>query len=187
MTPLPNRKRMRHEHFDYSQNGAYFITLCIKDNAPLLSEIITEHSGLTDNQTPSIIKNDEFVPVVVKLTSVGEIVNSLILDIPVYHPYIDVPHFVIMPNHIHLIFVINNLDDEFKVKYPHHDKYIANNIISNIIRGLKSFTTKKVGNSIWQTSYYDHIIRDQDDFNTRAQYILFNPLRWKLDEYYISK
>lgn len=56
--------------------------------------------------------------------------------------------------------------------------------IPDIIRSFKTLVTKELGFSVWQTSYYDHIIRDEEDYLIKAQYIDDNPAKWQLDKYY---
>jgi len=55
-----------------------------------------------------------------------------------------------------------------------------------IINALKSLSTKECGKPIWQRGYYDHIIRDENDFEVKYEYIETNPLRWIDDQYYVS-
>ena len=62
----------------------------------------------------------------------------------------------------------------------------TNSLISSFVGTLKRFTNKKIGKNIWQTSFYDHIIRDEDDYITKAQYIENNPAKWTEDKYYNS-
>ena len=77
--------------------------------------------------------------------------------------------YVIMPNHIHLIIII---DRE------------SNLSISNIIKKYKEWITKEIGKSIWQKSYYDHIIRNEKDYLRIWKYIEENIIKWSLDKYY---
>ena len=78
-----------------------------------------------------------------------------------------------MPNHIHMIISINAFDGRM-VSAP------------TIIGSLKRYVSKKIGNSIWQKSFYDHIIRDEEDYMLHVQYIDENPKKWLMgkDEYY---
>ena len=80
-----------------------------------------------------------------------------------------ITNYVIMPNHIHLIVEKEN---------------ILNSVLSNDIRSFKTLVTKEVGFQIWQSSFYDHIIRDDYDYNVHLQYINDNPIKWYEDKYY---
>ncbi len=95
------------------------------------------------------------------LSKEGTIVERYIQSIP------GLDRYVIMPNHIHLI--VKNAEGEN---------------ISSKIRSFKTLSTKNIGRSIWQRSFYDHAIRNEQDYLTRCRYIEENPIKWSLDEYY---
>ena len=82
----------------------------------------------------------------------------------------DVEKYVIMPNHVHMLLLL----EEEKHAVP------------RIMRYWKSMITREIGKSIWQRSYYDHIIRDQREYDLIWEYIETNPLRWALDRYYFE-
>ncbi len=164
MNELPKRKENRLKNFDYSTNGAYFITICTKDRKCVLSNIIV---------------GDGFpVP---KLTKQGKIICDLINEIPIKYSNITVDKYVIMPNHIHVILIISN----------NHGTGNPSPTISNIIGWLKYTATKNaniyfntIGCQLFQRSYYDHIIRNEQDYMNIWQYIENNPLKWNEDKYY---
>ena len=96
---------------------------------------------------------------------------------------IHICEYVIMPNHIHFILMINKVAAGAS-PCP---------TVSDIICTYKSLTTRLCkqkgysGNKLFQTSFYDHIIRDDEDYNTKAQYIDTNPLTWERDELYTER
>ena len=96
----------------------------------------------------------------VTLTQCGHIVDEFIQSIP------GIDKYVIMPNHIHMIIHKTN----------------GKSIISDM-RAFKSLVTKKIGESIWQESYYDHVIRNEADYQEKWKYIDNNPIKWAEDEY----
>ena len=96
----------------------------------------------------------------VSLTDYGRTAESFLKAIN------GIDKYVIMPNHIHMIIHKTN------------GKNIANDI-----RSFKGLTTKKIGRPIWQQYYYDHVIRDKDDYLIKWNYIIENPLKWGDDEY----
>lgn len=153
---LPKRKTNRLANYDYSQNGAYFITICVKDKEPILSEIS---------------KTDLINPAKIKLSKIGIIIKDAIIKIPEQYNGVFVDNYVIMPNHIHLIIRIQN-DSGRIISVP------------TIIGSMKRYASKKVGTSIWQKSFYDHIIRDEADYLTKWKYIDDNPEKWEKDELY---
>ena len=117
---------------------------------------------------------------VVELTKYGHIVDEQIKTMNEIYKNINVQHYVIMPNHIHLIIEIDNADGTSGRPSPTR----SNSLISQYISTLKRFTNKNCGADLWQRSYYDHIIRNEADYMEKAEYILTNPDRWAEDEYY---
>ena len=97
--------------------------------------------------------------------------------------------FVIMPNHLHGIIFISNDDRRGVLQYaPTNEFRSPSQTIGSIIRGFKSTTTKQINKSrntprlpLWQRNYYEHVIRNVDDFNSVREYIINNPLRWAND------
>lgn len=152
------RKNIRLKEYDYGRNGAYFITICTKDKKKIFGEIVGATSGR---------------PVKMVLSKYGQIVDNVILDIPNYYENIFVDKYVIMPNHIHLIIFIKN-----------QGRAMHAPTISKVIQQMKGIVTKQVGYLIWQKLYYDHVIRNEHDYQQIWQYIDNNPLKWELDKYY---
>ena len=106
------------------------------------------------------------------------IVKHTVSDIPEYYPAITVDHFVIMPNHIHLLLQINSNTDGRPMAAP---------TISMIINQTKGTVSKKAGFSVWQKGFYDHIIRSEQDYLDIWNYIEGNPGKWSEDELYMSE
>lgn len=159
MHKLPTRKNMRLKDYDYSQNGAYFVTTCVKAKheilwAPVGARIARPHS--TSN-----------------LSNIGRIIETAILSIPEIYPNIILDKYVIMPNHIHMILLIDN-GRAMRAPTP----------ISTVINQFKGYATKQIGYSIWQKLYHDHIIRSEDDYQKIWQYIDENPVKWTEDCYF---
>ena len=163
---FPQRKVNRLKDWDYSEKGCYFITICVKDRKCILSTICVV-GGVLDAP-------------VVELTKYGHIVDEQIKTMNEIYKNINVQHYVIMPNHIHLIIEIDNADETSGRPSPTR----SNSLISQYISTLKRFTNKNCGADLWQRSYYDHIIRNEADYMEKAEYILTNPDRWAEDEYY---
>jgi len=155
---LPKRKPTRLKDYDYSSNGAYFITICTHNKQKILCNIVGE--GLC--ALPSI-----------QLTAIGETVKSSIEYINEKYDNISVDKFVIMPNHIHLIIT--------KQTGGHGDPPLQ---VYDIIGRFKSFTDNKCSGTLWQRSFHDHIIRDEDDYLKIWNYIDTNPQKWHEDCFY---
>ena len=163
---LSKRKPTRLREFDYSQNGAYFITICTHKKQKILCDIVGE--GLYD-----IPKNN--------LSEIGKIAEQELLNIERHYDNIKIHKYVIMPNHIHLIVRIMERINPFPTK-----KYD----ISNVIGKYKAGVTRIVGKAfmpsekIWQRSFHDHIIRNENDYLKIWNYIDTNPQKWKEDCFY---
>jgi len=152
---LPVRKKIRLEGYDYTSNGAYFVTLCVKDRQSILWE---QNVGAISNR-PNI-----------KLSKIGINAENAISEL---NEKIAIDKYVIMPNHIHMI---------VRIESGGRTEFAPT--ISSIIRFYKSCLTKQLGYSIWQKSYHDHIIRSEEDYRRYWQYIDENPVKWAEDEYF---
>ena len=86
-----------------------------------------------------------------------------------------VDKFIIMPNHIHIIIIIDC--EQGRTQFAP--------TISRVVKQFKGAITKKVGYSIWQRSYHDHIIRNKEDYLRIWQYIEENPTKWTDEEYFV--
>ena len=159
---FPNRKQNRLTEYDYSTPNAYFITVCTVDRKNLFWEDVG-----------AIIDRPEYVP----LTNLGEIVQQSIREIPVHYPMISVDHFVVMPNHIHLFLQINADADGRPMAAP---------TISTVINQTKGIISKQAGFSVWQKGFYDHVIRNENDYQETWKYIEGNPGKWAEDNLYIG-
>ena len=150
----PVRKTTRLRTYNYSSGGAYFITICTTD--VVLSNIVAR----------------DFVCPEVRLTSVGEVIEKNIKQIN-RAENVSVEHYVIMPDHIHMIVFINDtMGEKEKGKDP------ANERIPQVVSVFKRLSQKDVGRKIFQRGYYDHIIRNDKDYEVKWQYIDDNPANW---------
>jgi len=154
---LPKRKPNRLKDYDYSQNGAYFITICVKDRKELLGKVV-EGDGHSE---PYVL-----------LSEYGRVADKYIRRIK------GIDQYVVMPNHIHMIILIDNQENgPMWASAPTPS-------IPQLIKSLKTLISKEIGRSIFQRSYYDHVIRNEKEYEQVCQYIETNPLRWTEDEYY---
>ncbi len=157
---LPKRKPNRLKGYDYGAPGAYFITICTKDRKNLLSKI------LVGDDAHIVQQND--------LSNYGTICDKYINNINIKYENVTVEKYVIMPNHIHLIVFLNGT---MMASSPTKN-------IKTIVRSFKTMVTKEIGNSIWQRSYHDHIIRNEDDYKKIWSYIDTNVIKWENDCFY---
>jgi REP element-mobilizing transposase RayT len=190
---IHKRRSIRLRGYDYSQQGLYFVTLCVKDRAHLFGEIENEKMRLNEN---GIIVQNEWLKTI-------ELRQNVQLH-----------EFVVMPNHFHTIFEITHQigvennggigrgvlhtpihnDSHVGVCTPiHNDSHVGvcntplrspSNTVGAIIRGFKSAVSRQIGFSIWQRDMYEHIIRNVSDYDRIADYIENNPINWKTDRFY---
>jgi REP element-mobilizing transposase RayT len=184
-TKFYSRKLPRLKNYDYTQSGCYFLTICTKDKQHLLGKIVGSDALVAPNITTATVQLSEY----------GILVKAQIDKIET-HYHATVENYVIMPNHVHLLITINGAsftDNSSLLGVTRASLPTVTggaNIsppattIPNIISALKSIVTKSVGKNIWQESYHDHIIRDEEDMVIRWQYIDNNPAKWIDDTYY---
>ena len=156
----PVRKPNRLREYDYSAPAADFVTFCRKDRKNLLWE----------NVGASIAR-----PQTAVLSPFGRITETAIRNIPKYYPVVSVEHYVIMPNHVHLLLRIESEIGGRPVVAP---------TISAVVQQMKGFITKQIGKQIWQKLFHDHVIRGERDYLKIWEYIDSNPVRWKEDCFY---
>ena len=157
MNTLPVRKRTRLESYSYSQTGAYFTTICARNKQHLFGSIVGAATC-----RPHIC-----------LSEYGNVVNSAIQNIGMIYSSVAVSHYVIMPNHVHML-----------IEIVKPGRQVAAPTISTIVGNMKRAVSIQVGEPIWQKSFHDHVIRDQADYHRIAQYIDENPIRWEEDCYF---
>ena len=164
---LPNRKPTRLKNFDYSNNGVYFITLCTQSRKSILSKIIV----------------GEGLPLP-HLSHYGKITEKWIQALSNQYQEMSVLQYVIMPNHIHLLLSVRK-DDGRGDPSPTVDAAMG---------WLKYQATKEInkarntaGVKVFQRSFYDHIVRNDEDYCEIYNYIYENPMRWKEDKLYTNE
>ncbi|MDD5567618.1 MAG: transposase [Candidatus Omnitrophica bacterium] len=173
---MDQRKPNRLKGYDYSQNGYYFVTICTYGRQEWFGKISNGDMELNTN---------------------GCIVSACWNDLPNHYRNVELDEFIVMPNHVHGIIGINNVGNGLK-PFPTTDQLIPsktkNHGLSEIIRGLKTFSSRRINGTIesgnkfhWQKSFYDHIIRNELSLNRIREYIVNNPRNWNEDEENIFK
>ena len=152
----PNRKLPRLPKYDYADNGCFFVTICKHNKNHLFG-------GVND------------------LNGIGEIAKTDLEDISTHFEHVRIDKYVIMPNHIHCIVVIER-DDKAERSRPFPT-------LSAVIGLYKSGVSRRIHElypdiAVWQSSFHDHIIRDQGDYLRVWAYIDENPQSWTDDEYF---
>lgn len=167
---LKQRKSIRLNGFDYSQEGLYFVTICTNNQVCFLGEVL----------------NDEMV-----LTDAGRLVEKWWLKLPDKFPNIELDYYVVMPNHFHGIISIVGADpcvcpDNLTGEHAGSPlqsimQWFKTMSTNEYIRGVKQLGWMPFNRKFWQRSYYEHIIRNEKELNRIREYIQNNPLKWELD------
>ncbi len=143
------RKRNRLKHYDYSTNGSYFVTVCAENRRCIFGTIYPGSES-------------------VELTPCGKALTSAIEKTTETYPGVEIPEYVIMPNHVHMIIELKN----------------QKKTVSQIVSYFKWNASRATGARLWQKSFYDHVIRNEKDYLAILEYMAFNPKQWVLDKYY---
>jgi putative transposase len=185
-----HRRSIRLKGYDYSQPGAYFVTICTRGKQCLLGKIV----------------NGEM-----KLNELGEIVEAAWFDLPAHYSHVELGTFCIMPNHVHMIIILNDGDTRVggdwlssiaEMQPPSTLDVIQSDLkptppkrhpLSEIVRALKTFSARRIneilhasGTPVWQRDYYERVIRNEQEYDQIALYINSNPLNWLNDEDYFE-
>jgi REP element-mobilizing transposase RayT len=165
------RKANRLSEYDYSQAGVCFVTICLQDGGRVIF---------------GNIKDGQMV-----LNSAGQICSSVWNDLPNHYSNVELGESVVMPNHFHGIIKLN-LKNSSIVGAGFKNTHIIHGL-PEIVRAFKTFSARKIneqngtiGARLWQRSYYEHIIRNEEDYLSIAEYIINNPMRWADDELWIK-
>jgi putative transposase len=177
---IHHRKSIRLKEYDYSQTGYYFVTVCVKDRLQLFGKI--------DNK--KMITNE-----------IGNLAAKILFDLPNRFKNIEIDEFILMPNHLHTIIIINEYPtvgvelalpkDDSDKNDNETDRASSVPTLGRIIQVFKSISTIEInrlrdgsGLPVWQRNYYEHIIRNEKELYEIRKYIENNPLNWNDDEYY---
>ncbi len=197
---LPRRRATRLRDYDYTQPGAYFVTICVQHRKCLFGTI-------TDGK--------------MLLNEVGQIVVDCLSHIPQHFLTVDLDAYVVMPNHIHGIVawgtslpgnphppdttrerrgevpssavyqprIVGAGSPRLSENNPNRTNKTRSPSLGKIIAYFKYQSTKHINQSyntpgarLWQRNYHDHIIRNDPDLRRLREYIQINPMKWELDQ-----
>ena len=180
VTKLPYRKSIRLKNYDYSSNGYYFVTICTQNREKLFGEIVgATLCGRPNNPDKLIVK--------------------WLLELENKFKGVKIDEYIVMPNHIH--FIIKRTGDHTGSTGDHtgltgdHTGSPLRDIIgwfktmttNEYIAGVKDGRFMPFKGRLWQRNYYEHIIRNYDDYINIADYIQNNPLKWEEDKLFITE
>ncbi|MCE2961649.1 MAG: transposase [Chitinophagales bacterium] len=179
---IHHRRSIRLKGYDYSQAGLYFIAICCQDRACLFGDVV----------------NGEMI-----LNEFGIVAHNEWAKTPEIRPNVELGEFIIMPNHMHGIIrllgrgelhspemtnQLHSFDNLGVCKTPLRS---PSQTIGAIVRGYKSTVTKQLGllgfdDKLWQRNYHEHIIRNEQSYQTISEYIINNPVKWAEDKFYLA-
>ena len=173
MQKLHCRKSIRLKNYDYSSNGYYFVTICVQNREKLFGEIVgASLSGRPNNP--------------------DKIITKWLLELVNKFNDIKIDEYIIMPNHIH--FIIKRTGDHTGSTGDHTGSPLRDIIgwfktmtTNEYIAGVKSGKFIPFKGRLWQRNYYEHIIRNYDDYINISEYIQNNPLKWEYDKLFVSE
>ena len=184
------------KNYDYSQSGWYFVTICTQNRENLFGEIVDNNivgarrdaPEQTGCNRPISMKWDQ--PISMNLNQYGKIIEDIWKSLPKHHP-VELDMFQIMPNHVHFILLI------VSASRPNNTggaRPAPTTKLGIIIGSFKSECTKQIRKiysvgvgrarpikTIWQRNYYEHIIRNEDEYVKIKEYIKLNPSMWEKD------
>ncbi|MFC1485140.1 transposase [bacterium] len=179
-----HRRSIRLKNYDYSSQGAYFVTICVNEREYLFGNILNECMVLND---------------------AGRMIQTVWNEIPKYYSGIDIDYFQIMPNHIHGIILVGagpcacpEYASTGQPQSKGQPQGVAPTVLSlcDVVHRFKTMTTKRYcdgvkqkkwqifNKKLWQRNYYEHIIRNENELNKIREYISNNPLNWNTDKYF---
>ena len=170
---IHHRRSIRLKGYDYSRNGAYFITVCAQNRTCFFGNI----------------KQGEMI-----LNDAGKMAQDIWIEIPEYYDGIEINAFQIMPNHIHGIIIVG----AGPRACPDNDISQKGLSLPDVVHRFKTLTTKKYidgvkqhdwqpfDRKLWQRNYHEHIIRDEQSLHKIREYIMNNPRDWERDELFIQ-
>ena len=182
---LPRRKNVRIKEYDYTLGNWYYVTICTHNKKCILGKIINGKMYLNEY---------------------GKIVKECLLESQTHFQNVEIEYYVIMPNHIHCIIII---DSKSELKISNEDvspgaadtgwetqplqtkQKILKPSLGQIVVYIKYQSSRKInimhntkGEKLWQRNYFEHIIRNEMDLYNVRNYIKFNPLKWDIEKNY---
>jgi REP element-mobilizing transposase RayT len=160
VTPA-RRRSPKLEGYDYTSPGVYFVTLCARAGRYPFGEVC-------DGE--------------VRLSDVGRAIAQCWKDVPRHFQTVELDLYVVMPNHLHGLIALTEAADSLPPVRTRPS-------VHTVVGAFKSAATRRVnvmrntpGVSLWQRTYYDHVVRTEQGLERIREYIANNPIRWEIDE-----
>jgi putative transposase len=158
---LPNRKLIRLQNYDYSRQGLYFVTICSQDRQCLFGSVTNDNIFLND---------------------AGKMLEYWWKELENKFEQVSLEQYVVMPNHLHGVILLNTTGGHIGPRLQEIIQWFKTMTTNEYIRGVKQGNFSVFNKKLWQRSYYEHIIRNEEGLNKAREYILNNPLQWHLDQ-----
>lgn len=164
-----HRHSLRLHGYDYTRAGAYFVTICTRNRECLFGQIIAGQ---------------------MQFNAWGKIVEDEWLQTPTLRPGVELDDFVVMPNHFHAIVILLNKDARSASPQvpPVPELRRQPGSLGAVVGGFKSAVTRRIRERednaemvIWQSRFYEHIVRDEAELHRIRVYIDNNPAHWETD------
>ena len=167
---------IRLQNWDYGWSAAYFVTICTQNRVYYFGNIEETVEGHPRK--------------IMKLTPIGAIADVLWHEIKNHANHVELDAFIVMPNHIHGIIIINDDNGRYALQKTigqNRFQNVGKNTLSSIVGSYKSAVTKHANrlglNFAWQPNYYEHIKRDEQAYKNISNYIINNPANWNKDRF----
>ena len=160
-----HRKQLRLKYYDYSQNGAYYVTICTHNRINLFGKIINVGAHPC-----------------VRLSTAGAMIKKKLLDLEQKFPDVTVDYYCVMPNHLYFVL----FKEGAHAGAPLHEiiKWYKTQTTNEYINLVRQGILPPFDKHIWQRNYYEHVIRGENDLYEIRKYIEEKPLKWFYDKYY---
>jgi len=154
---------MRLKYWDYRSDGYYFITICTKDKMHYFGKVV----------------DGEMI-----LSHIGVIANLLWYEIKNHTDHIELGEFIIMPNHIHGVLILNNNTNTEGARHASPLRQTISSIVGSYKSAVSKHAHRLNFDFTWQRNFYDHVIRDEASHQKIAEYVVNNPMKWEEDRFY---
>jgi REP element-mobilizing transposase RayT len=168
---LHHRRSIRLRGYDYSNAGAYFVTICLNQRIPSKMRIAQQPY---DFPTFGAVKNGVMI-----LNDSGKIVQRIWNEMPKYYSGIEMGEFIVMPDHVHGIIEITLNANRHKISLPYLIDRFKTGTTNKYIDGVKTFKWKSFRKKLWQRNYWESIIRNEKGYAKVTEYIRNNPILWE--------
>lgn len=168
----------RLSNWDYGAHGLYFVTICTKDRLLYFGDVVSEPNVETVFERGPETQNIASL----RRTLIGDIAYQNWINIPSHFSFIELYDFVIMPNHVHGVLLINRPDKQFweKNKFGSQSQNLAS-VIRGYKASVKTYATKNNIEFNWQPRYHDRVIQSEKEYLNIKEYIFNNPEQWLLN------